>query len=565
MTSTDLIRDALSWLATYALHSTLFLGVAWALTKTRRPRVPRNRERLWKLALVGGVLSATLQCALGARAPVGHIEWSTPSASVASAEPDLGSSPAPGATAPVERAAAAPSTTERSPTARKALLHSGPDGTPRLVQHERRTALDRAEVARPPALEPIASAPSELATPGRTGAAAPVVPRSPETSSTRLLAERFFRSLRQRWPSWIVGVWTLVGLVGLVGFACSMTALRRHLLGRALLREGPLPEMLTQLSARAGTRVRVTLSVSSRIATPFSTGLLRPEICLPRAVLTALTPAQQEALLAHELAHVLRRDPLWFTLTFLCERVLFFQPLNRLARTNLSELAELACDDWAVRWTGARLALASCLTEVAGWVVAREPRLTAVPSLAGSRSRLGLRVERLLDDRRSPAGEPPTPWWPTIAASSLAVAALALPGVSAQRPRPRSAPAERSVPERGAPVMADAAERISLGGSTPSPALPANRPDPLDPGELETELAALEADLALLQAELAARELPARFTAALKELQERLALLRAQHERAQALLARLATEPPTGASEPPAARPAPTALSGDNR
>ncbi len=52
-----------SWLLTYALHSTLLLGLAWLLTR-RLVESPARREQLWKAALVGGLVTATLQTAL---------------------------------------------------------------------------------------------------------------------------------------------------------------------------------------------------------------------------------------------------------------------------------------------------------------------------------------------------------------------------------------------------------------------------------------------------------------------------------------------------------------------
>src|SRR5262245_61318590 len=77
MTTSDWVRGALAWLATYGLHSTLFLGGAWLVCVLRAPKANRNRERVWKLALVGGLLSSTLQLALGARPLLGRIDWRT--------------------------------------------------------------------------------------------------------------------------------------------------------------------------------------------------------------------------------------------------------------------------------------------------------------------------------------------------------------------------------------------------------------------------------------------------------------------------------------------------------
>ena len=118
MTHNDWIRNALSWLATYGLHSTLFLGGAWLWCTLRAPRVNRNKERVWKLALVGGVLSTTLQLALGGQPLLGRIDWlaAEPLAEAAVSQP---SSDAPGvpeqstvellAPAPIATASPAPS------------------------------------------------------------------------------------------------------------------------------------------------------------------------------------------------------------------------------------------------------------------------------------------------------------------------------------------------------------------------------------------------------------------------------------------------------------------------
>src|SRR5262245_6846114 len=87
MTTSDWVRGALSWLATYGLHSSLFLGSAWLLCTLRAPRAVKNRERVWKLALLGGLLSATLQIALDARPLLGRIDWREPVAAVAELDP----------------------------------------------------------------------------------------------------------------------------------------------------------------------------------------------------------------------------------------------------------------------------------------------------------------------------------------------------------------------------------------------------------------------------------------------------------------------------------------------
>ena len=62
----------LSWLATYLIHSTLLLGAA--LLVARAVRGPAVREVLWKGALLGGLVTATLHGALGPRLGVGRFD-----------------------------------------------------------------------------------------------------------------------------------------------------------------------------------------------------------------------------------------------------------------------------------------------------------------------------------------------------------------------------------------------------------------------------------------------------------------------------------------------------------
>jgi hypothetical protein len=143
-----------------------------------------------------------------------------------------------------------------------------------------------------------------------------------------------------------------------------------------------------------------------------------------------------EALLAHELAHVERRDPLLLALCRAVEVVLFVQPLLRFARGRLVDEAEVLCDERAAGWTGDPAALASCLAEVATWVVAGR-REELVPAMAARGSRLEGRVRGLLDGAASArAGESrrrpvllPVAWALGLAPCALGVAPLAIGGI----------------------------------------------------------------------------------------------------------------------------------------
>lgn len=548
----SLFAGALSWLLTYAVHSSVLLGAVWLLLRWLPPRGLLLRERLWKLALIGPLLTASLQLGLGARPWLGRLEWS-PALPREVAELDR---PAPALdTPPIGTTAHVPEAPTGSVASRQATPRPEPRvrrdaPTPRTTPA---AAPDRTSTAPAPTAErgsqetavqsPAAPSftPREDALARESGPRATEEPPGPAAlpASTRL-------STPPSWPGLVLVLWAALGLFGVLGITASFLALKRRLLGRELLREGPLVETLEALRRRAGLAGRVRLSISSRVTAPFSTGVFLPEICLPRAVVANLTPAQQEVLLAHELGHLLRRDPVWFTASFLVERLFFFQPMNRVARRELAELAELACDDWAVRWTGSRLALASCLTEVAGWIVDEPRRPLALPGLTAPRSPLGRRVARLLDDRRSPASEPRGRSFSVAALAALGLTVVAVPGISTASPRTlREAidpPEYVTLPPSGAASHARDAQPAPTAVEAPAETaafeeLPLARMRL----ELEAQLQELEVQLAELHAELVQRELDRRFADELAAIEKRMATLRLHQARASALLAALTT------------------------
>lgn len=224
------------------------------------------------------------------------------------------------------------------------------------------------------------------------------------------------------WQSLVAGLWLFVALGMLAWQARNVLVLRRRLVSRQPITGGPLHEMMSGLT---GTR-SVKLSMSDEVGVPIAFGTLRGEICLPSRAVTDLSVAYQRTMLAHELAHLRRRDPLWRLALTALQSVLFFQPLLRVANRKLTECSELACDEWAARETREPLALAGCITEVARWMV---PPVTApVASMAHRGSELRGRIERLVGQAKS---ERSLPIWSLGALAVVLVAVvLVAPGLS---------------------------------------------------------------------------------------------------------------------------------------
>ena len=242
-----------------------------------------------------------------------------------------------------------------------------------------------------------------------------------------VISERMLSGLFSgRWPALLLGLWLLGASFGVSRVIRGRIRMVRLLRGRQEISEGALRAELDRLCVEADWDHPVRLTVSRQVAGPLALG--RKEICLPARALTELNHSQQRSVLAHELAHLIRRDPDWRLVGSVMEAIFFFQPLNRVARRGINECAEYLCDDWAVSKTGEGLTLARCLMEVAGWLGAR-PRRFPAAGMASAGSPLVRRVERLLDGKRR--RETHFMWRASAAVSLLLAVVLVAPGVTA--------------------------------------------------------------------------------------------------------------------------------------
>jgi HEAT repeat protein/Zn-dependent protease with chaperone function len=192
-----------------------------------------------------------------------------------------------------------------------------------------------------------------------------------------------------------VFAWAFIAVVLGLSYAARRLILVGRIGDRRAVQDGRVLDALGDLSRDAGLRSVPRLTATVRISSPIALGIR--EICVPETALTDLDLEQQRSMLAHELAHLARRDPIWLAVTTLIERILWIQPLNRVARRQIATSAEYLCDEWAVRRTGSGVALARCLAQVAEWIQA-SPLGVPVAGMAEERSLLVSRVAKLLEE-----------------------------------------------------------------------------------------------------------------------------------------------------------------------
>lgn len=157
------------------------------------------------------------------------------------------------------------------------------------------------------------------------------------------------------------------------------------------------------------------LRIVSGLPVPaFTAGFLRPRIYVSEALPEHLAPDELAAVIAHEGAHVARRDPLRLTSLRALAHTLFWIPALRRLSEDMTDQAELAADDAAA---GDRpLVLASAILRVAHW--------PAPPAAHGMV--VGFAADDLLERRVLRLAGEDTPVRSHVTRRSLAGAAAAL-------------------------------------------------------------------------------------------------------------------------------------------
>jgi beta-lactamase regulating signal transducer with metallopeptidase domain len=136
------------------------------------------------------------------------------------------------------------------------------------------------------------------------------------------------------------------------------------------------------LATRLGVRQLVRVVEARAVDIPSVIGWWRPVILLPIGALAGLTPAQADAILVHELAHVRRHDYLANSLQHVAETLLFYHPAVWWISRRMRIEREHCCDAVVVRMCGDPIDYAVALVELEAGRSAR-PEL-AVAATDGS-------------------------------------------------------------------------------------------------------------------------------------------------------------------------------------
>ena len=320
------------------------------------------------------------------------------------------------------------------------------------------------------------------------------------------------------WPGalWLAGLTLLVGRLLLARVSLVWCALKTRE-GLSSPPQGPAAAepantdaIVARLRRQLGLR-RVRVRVWPRLRGPVAFGVLWPTVALPANFTTRFSPAQREAMLAHELAHLAAHDPLWLALTDLVCALAWWHPAVWWARRQLRAACESAADEAAALVPDGRAALAESLVTFGRELAS--PRWTRSLGVAGDglKSQLARRVTALLRTTGEwRAMRPARLWLLRFGAVALTTTLVALPWPGAGGP---------SLPTLLAAARAEEVSAVeSPTGKSPSSFTPTNIPvaskppvmveRPIVTNEAPSLVKATNSGAARIQAKLKAIVLP---------------------------------------------------------
>ena len=154
-------------------------------------------------------------------------------------------------------------------------------------------------------------------------------------------------------------------------------------------------DMINGLSKKVNIKKNIDLVESALVRSPVVVGFLKPMILFPIGAINRLNPQEVEAILAHEIAHVMRHDYVFNIIQSVIEALFYFNPAVWWISANIRAERENCCDDVAIQLCGNSMTYAKSL------VLVQEMQYYSAAfamGFAGQRkNQLLLRVQRVLN------------------------------------------------------------------------------------------------------------------------------------------------------------------------
>jgi beta-lactamase regulating signal transducer with metallopeptidase domain len=121
---------------------------------------------------------------------------------------------------------------------------------------------------------------------------------------------------------------------------------------------------IKEMADKLGIRRAIQAFFSPLAKTPLTLGTLKPILLFPVSAFTGLTSKEIEAIIAHELAHVLRHDYLFNIIQSMVEILFFYHPAVWFISSQIRNERENSCDNIAIETTGDKVSFVKALAAI---------------------------------------------------------------------------------------------------------------------------------------------------------------------------------------------------------
>ncbi len=157
----------------------------------------------------------------------------------------------------------------------------------------------------------------------------------------------FYDSAYQNNGSW-ENIFILSWLLGLMIFMFiyfnRIRQIQKLLNNAQQINHNTTNQLLSKWKRQFQIKRNVQLFSSNQFLSPFTIGFIRPKIYIPQNFLERTNLDYLESIIAHEMAHIKRRDDLWLKIQYLIQILYFFHPVVWYANRKIKLARECLCD-----------------------------------------------------------------------------------------------------------------------------------------------------------------------------------------------------------------------------
>jgi bla regulator protein blaR1 len=257
-------------------------------------------------------------------------------------------------------------------------------------------------------------------------------------------------------PAALVGIWAIGCAALLLTWSVRWTRMRAVRRRASVLQAGREADIMRRIAPRHGVSP-LPIVVSDTSVEPGVFGITRPVLLWPRGIGAQLTDEQVEAILAHELCHLRRRDNLAAALHMVVQAAFWFHPLVWWIGARLVDERERACDEEVIRLGSEPEVYAESILKTCKFFI--ESPLVCVSGVTGSD--LKKRIEQIMTTNSE--GATLNIWRKSLLAAAGVVAFVTPVAVGALNPPPQTR-------ELAPPASLPAFDEVSIRSNvTPGP------------------------------------------------------------------------------------------------